>query len=410
MKPMGVQIREKTPGSGVWWVFVSRGGRRKSRRIGSKKDAADVANRIRARLLGTDDNAESPVFEDYARGWLDRYADRLKRSTAISYRVAVLNHAIPAFRGRHLHEIARADVVAFVDRLRAGGLAAKTVANYLVPVREMLAHAVRDEILVRNPAAGVAVFARGERRRSREQIQALSSAELGRLLAVAADRWPGRSTLLLLAAHTGMRLGEALALRWGDLHTDGGERAMIRIARTLYRKGFSLPKSGRVRVVDVSAALASALMAMRDRREGERAAVGLPLDPAELVFRGERSQPLGSTTVLQFLHRACAAAGVKTIRFHDLRHSYASILLYEFHAPIQYVSAQLGHSSISITVDIYGHPRPGLGAEILNRLPGSGCCTQLHPDGRVHRQAIDNAGVIGGRYGDRTHGVDEGNQ
>jgi integrase len=64
----------------------------------------------------------------------------------------------------------------------------------------------------------------------------------------------------------------------------------------------------------------------------------------------------------------CALAGLRANRIHDLRHSYATILLYELHAPIQYVSEQLGHSSIKITVDTYGHPRQGMSTHLVDQL------------------------------------------
>jgi integrase len=61
-------------------------------------------------------------------------------------------------------------------------------------------------------------------------------------------------------------------------------------------------------------------------------------------------------------------AGLRATRVHDLRHNYATIMLYELHAPIQYVSEQLGHSSIKITVDTYGHPRQGMSTHLVDQL------------------------------------------
>ncbi len=82
---------------------------------------------------------------------------------------------------------------------------------------------------------------------------------------------------------------------------------------------------------------------------------------------------------LYFIHRrVCAGAGLRANRIHDLRHSYATLQLYEHHAPIQYVSEQLGHSSIKITVDTYGHPRQGTNITLADRLDHPGADAGLY--------------------------------
>lgn len=101
-----------------------------------------------------------------------------------------------------------------------------------------------------------------------------------------------------------------------------------------------------------------------------------------------RRPPHGDALAPSTLHgvhkRVCAQAGLRATRMHDLRHSYASVMLYEHQAPIQYVSEQLGHSSIKITVDTYGHPRQGTNILLADRLdqhPASGhlAATSVQP-------------------------------
>ena len=99
----------------------------------------------------------------------------------------------------------------------------------------------------------------------------------------------------------------------------------------------------------------------------------------QVVFCGPRGQPLAPGWLYRLHRRVCALAGLRGNRLHDLRHSYATIQLYEHRAPIQYVSEQLGHASIKITVDTYGHPRQGTSIALADWLD--------HPDGNARRDA-----------------------
>src|SRR4029453_1341595 len=98
-----------------------------------------------------------------------------------------------------------------------------------------------------------------------------------------------------------------------------------------------------------------------------------------VVFCGPHGGPLSPTWLYKLHRRVCARAGLQGNRVHDLRHNHATIQLYEHHAPIQYVSEQLGHASIKITVDTYGHPRQGTSIALADRLD--------HPDTNALRYA-----------------------
>jgi integrase len=91
-------------------------------------------------------------------------------------------------------------------------------------------------------------------------------------------------------------------------------------------------------------------------------------DIPRVVFCGRHDMPVAPSGLSTMHQRVCAHAGLRANRIHDLRHSYATIQLYEHHAPIQYVSEQLGHASIKITVDTYGHPRQGTNIALADRL------------------------------------------
>ena len=91
-----------------------------------------------------------------------------------------------------------------------------------------------------------------------------------------------------------------------------------------------------------------------------------------VIFCSARGRPWVPARLYAIHRHVCILAGLRVNRLHDLRHSYALIQLYEYHAPIQYVSEQLGHSSLKITVDTYGHPRQGISIALADQLDSPG--------------------------------------
>ena len=125
----------------------------------------------------------------------------------------------------------------------------------------------------------------------------------------------------------------------------------------------------------MSQELRTALRDLRDRRFDATILQGATAIP-QVVFCGRQGQPVAPSWLYRIHRRVCERAGLRANRIHDLRHSYATIQLYEHHAPIQYVSEQLGHSSIKITVDTYGHPRQGTSIQLADRLDSPGESTE----------------------------------
>lgn len=121
----------------------------------------------------------------------------------------------------------------------------------------------------------------------------------------------------------------------------------------------------------MSQELRAALLDLQDQRFDDVALQGRTEIP-KVVFCGRQSQPITPSWLYRLHRRTCEHAGLRANRIHDLRHSYATIQLYEYHAPIQYVAEQLGHSSIKITVDTYGHPRQGTNIALADRLDHPG--------------------------------------
>jgi integrase len=216
----------------------------------------------------------------------------------------------------------------------------KTIGNALVPLREMLGHAVEWGYLSANPAQRVR---RPRAEPNHDGMQALDADQVRRLLASAAS---DARTLLLCAVTTGIRRGELLALKWGDVDWSG-RRVWVR--RSVGADGrFQQPKTrGSVRAVALTPTLASALRLhrMASSFKGQD----------DLIFPSELGTPLdGRNMVRRYFEPALREAGLPRIRFHDLRHTFASLLIAQGEHP-KLISEQLGHASVQITLDRYGH-------------------------------------------------------
>jgi integrase len=221
------------------------------------------------------------------------------------------------------------------------GRSPKTIANALVPLREMLGHAVEWGYIAANPAVAVK-----RPRPEHREMHFLTAPEVGKLLAAAGEEW---GTLLLCAVTTGMRRGELVGLRWGDVDWNG-RRLWVRRSIGLHG-AVQQPKSrGSVRAVAMTPTLVSAL-----RRHRLASPFSEEDDP---IFASERGTPLdGGNMVKRALTPALRRAGLPQIRFHDLRHTFASLLIAQGEHP-KYISEQLGHASVQITLDRYGHLMP----------------------------------------------------
>ena len=130
---------------------------------------------------------------------------------------------------------------------------------------------------------------------------------------------------------------------------------------------FNTPKNGKSRRVDMSQELRTALLEFKNRRFDAAVLQG-KTTLAPVIFCSASGRPWAPARLYAIHRHICTLAGLRVNRIHDLRHSYATIQLYEYHAPIQYVSEQLGHSSIKITVDTYGHPRQGTSIALADQL------------------------------------------
>jgi integrase len=173
--------------------------------------------------------------------------------------------------------------------------------------------------------------------------------------------------LWALLAATGVRRGEALALRWADVDLEA-KRIAIRRSLTPDLR-FEEPKSGSARTLGLDERTAMVLREHRRHQAAERLAMGRAYAEHDLLFANHLGEPLHAGSISQQFAVRVRRAGVPKLRMHDLRHTHASLMLAAGVHP-KVVSDRLGHSSISITLDLYSHVTPGLDEQAAERAAG----------------------------------------
>jgi integrase len=278
--------------------------------------------------------------------WADRWLASLERkpSTVGSYR-STIAHAKDVFGTDRVRRIAAEDIARFNALLRERGCSPSTRAKHLRVLGACLQAAVSYRFADSNPVRELPPAQRP--RPERKEAAYFENGELPRLFEQLCNE-PVRS-LCLLALKTGMRQGELLALRWRDVDLD---QAVIRV-RSSYTGGvLGTPKNRERRDVDLITDVVELL-----------ACLGNSASNDDLVFPAKNSQGFLSPTVVLRRHLYPAMAGARIRRvgptqekrtFHSFRHTFAKRAL-ESGAQITWLSRHLGHSSLKVTTDIYGH-------------------------------------------------------
>ena len=365
---MGVKVRERPKGSGNYWIFIDYNGKRKAKKIGrNKKLANEMAQQIEAKLtlgeMTLGDNQSVPAFGDYAKSWAAvTVPATCKPSTETDYRGLLRNHILPAFRKTTVNEITKLNVKHFLMGKINDGYAPSTVTHMKNVTSGVLGLAIDDEVISLNPAQGLGkIFGNSK---TSPQINPFNREELRTCLDTFKAHFPRDYPLALTLARTGLRLGEALALKWADIDFEG---RFITVERGFSRGKIETPKNGKSRKVDMSKQLSVTLAGLKHCRKIEADEKGWDGIP-DWIFVTNKGTPLNSSNWRnRVFNKALEKAGLRKIHIHDLRHTFASLLI-QNNESLAYVRDQLGHHSIKITVDIYGHLAPEGKKEAVDKL------------------------------------------
>jgi len=372
-------VRQRTKGS--WEITIDVGRdpatgkrRRHSETIrGTKRDA----ERRLAELLvnierGSYIKPKKITVGEWLNDWGTSYvATNCSLRTLDSYRSEIENHIVPSLGSILLTQLRPQHLQSYYAAALAhgridgkGGLSQRTVQYQHRIISESLDHAVKMGFLARNVADAV-----DPPHPKRHSMATLKPEDVPQFL-----NW-SRGTrfhaLYCTALFTGMRLGELLGLRWCDVDLD---LATLSISQALLkRRGLCHmvePKSAYSRrSIAISPAVAILLRHHRAQQEMERIMMGTNLKEIDLVFANSDGNPLDPGTVTKTFSRVLAKAGLTHIRFHDLRHTHATLMLKAGIHP-KIVQERLGHGSIAVTLDTYSHVVSGLQELAVQRFEG----------------------------------------
>jgi integrase len=268
---------------------------------------------------------------------------------------------LPDLEKTPVTDINKAVVKKLLQKKLKEGYAASTATHIKNAISGVLELAVDDNKISSNPAQIIRKLIRSKVKKY--HIDPLTREETKLLLETCLTHYPKHYPMLLTLCRTGMRLGEVIALQWGDI--DFNNRFII-VRRSRSKSHTSTPKNDKYRNVDMSRQLTECLSKLKIKRKEEYLAKGEGVP--EWIFISEIDTPLieGHWRERVF-KKILEKAKMRQIRIHDIRHTYASQLIQD-NRSLAYIKDQLGHHSIQVTVDIYGHLVPGANKEVVDSL------------------------------------------
>lgn len=285
---------------------------------------------------------------------------RVRSRTFRDYETLLRLHIRPALGSRLIGTICQIDIQSLYAQMYERGLSARTIEYTNAVLTSAFRQAVRWKMLAEDPCAGVDLP-----RAKRKEMEALSVEECRRFLEVAEkSEW---FPLLALALTTGMRPSEYLALKWSDIDW---RRGTASVCRTIQVSGSSwtfddTKRKRSRRIVKLQNFVMKALRDLRENREGERE--GNCSLPQELVFLSAAGLPLNQRTVKREFRKLLALAGIRSVRLYDLRHTAATLGI-AAGVSVKAISDQLGHASISFTLERYSHVLPSIQDEAAAKI------------------------------------------
>lgn len=319
----------------------------------TKREAKLLLNEIEGQLLrGEYRETKAATFEQFVTIWLERYPKlrNMKPSTVRDYTSAFKCHWTPEFGQMRLEDITLEHLERYVaDKLNAG-LSPRRMADIIVPLKTMFKWAVKWDYLKFSPAADLA-----KPKYDTPEMDWFTPEEAYRLITLMEPYW---RPLFMTMFMTGVRPGEAIALRWKDIDL---AHALLNVRYTLDRGQLLPPKTDNARRrIPMPPELVHALSAHK---------LVSPFNPDGLVFvMPESGAPIDLSNLRnRVFHPALKSAGLRRIRLYDIRHSYAAWMISLNVEPLQ-LSKNMGHFDLGFTYRTYGHLMPVSGHDEATRL------------------------------------------
>lgn len=353
--------------NGTWRAQVTVQGRRLSYTAKTRRDVQEWIKRTQEQIdNGMSYASTQRSLADYLRGWLTSEQSVLAQSTWAHYEQLTRSYIIPCIGQITLKNLRTEHIQGLYNHLKSQNVGDYTVMKIHTLLHSSLKLAVQTGTIGRNPTS----YAHPPKEPISE-MGILNESQVSQfLISVIGHRW---GALFHLAIATGMRQMELLGLQWDDLdwirQTIKVERQLARPNKTGVR--FSSPKTrfGK-RTVALGEQTTLVMRNHYERQQAGRQVSGEKWVEHGLIFTNSIGGPIIARNLLREFYKLLKVAGLPRIRFHDLRHTAASLMLNNGVAPI-IVSRRLGHSRASITLDIYGHLIPSMqteAAELIDQL------------------------------------------
>jgi len=337
--------------SGSWRAQLSIDGKRYGKTFKKKAAAQDWLRMMQNQLeLGSTIEGGKLTLEEYLPQWLENSKASLRSSTAHQYGQIFRDHILPYIGAIQLKDLRLAQIERLYTDLLGSGVSVRTVRLVHAVLHVALEKAIKYGHIARNPAHGASLP-----RQSHSEMNILDVDLVTRFL-IAAQGSPNEA-LYNLAIHSGMRQGELFGLKWSDLQWNYGELKIQRQVKRVTGHGWTFAdpktKKGR-RTIKLGDEILKLLRAHKKRQETQKLDKGERWVENGLIFPSSVGIPLNPSNLRKDFLKVLDRANLPKIRFHDLRHTAASLMLNNGVPPIV-VSNRLGHSKPSITLDVYGH-------------------------------------------------------
>lgn len=331
------------------WQTLSKGTTKKE----AIETLGDIEKKIRQGSFIP--NKALPLFTILADQWLASKEPNIRHSTYEQYRGHIDNHLKPFFKGLKIHQISFEAIEKFKAHSISKGVTVPTLRKILINLGAILTYAVRMRYIDFNPAREVEKPKGKSLHSDEEEMVILRPDEIRKLLSETTSKKD--YVLFMTAAMTGMREGELFGLKWDDIDWFNSQ---IYVRRTFNHGRFYEPKSKTSRrKIDLPQDLIRELKVWK---------LACPIGELNLVFPSETGTPENAANMLyRRFFPALRRAGLPRIRFHNLRHTYASLMIAQGENP-KYIQSQLGHSTINMTMDTYGHLMESVNRAAANKL------------------------------------------
>ena len=336
-------------------------GKRKQKWFNGYKSSKEAEKALIKILNQLEDNSyldvEKMTVREYLKNWLETYVDvNLSKTTARGYRVNIEKHIIPSLGNIPLHKLQPIHIQDLYNKKvkngrcdGKGGLSAKSVIYIHRVLRKALSQAVKLQILSKNAADFV-----DTPKKKTYQAKILNEDEIQLLL----NAFRGTNIFIpvVLAISTGLRRGESLGLRWGDIDF---EQKTLTISQTILPTNegytFDTPKSEKShRTIVVADNITKLLQHHKRLQENNKKLLGKAYNDFDLVSCYPDGKPFSPSSLSHMFARVLKRNNLPSIRFHDLRHINATLML-KNNIPAKIASERLGHSTVGITLDLYSH-------------------------------------------------------